>query len=178
MLIPVYFTVAGQFKMNNATPTAIAAGQCLKLNEDGNLDVFVSVANATDNVVGIAGDTFKLDSPASASGYAADVVINAGGDTTRSQNRISDMYKETLGSGMMTVYSGAGTFRTDQYTGTPDIGDPIYSNANGLITDVSGGGTRVGTCVGSAKAYPSGVPGTDIEGSTSLGTLITFNLLV
>lgn len=177
-LIPVYFTVAGMFPIDNSSATAIDPGTCLTLVADVNGDPQVRIADADDIVIGIAGDGYKLDSLTNPVNYAADIVINAQGDTTRSQDRINDLYKETLGSSLMTVYSGAGTFRTTTYVGSPDVGTKLYSNSVGKLTITNAGGSLVGHCVHAAKAYPSGVPGTDIEGSTSLGTYLTFNLLL
>ncbi len=180
MLIPVHFSVATQFKIDNSSGTAILAGTLLRLTAVGD-DSFVAKANATSTVVGVAADSFKLDAAASASGYAADITINSAGDTTRSQNRISDLYKETLASGFMTTYTGVGQFRTDQYdtgVGSWTLGQPLFSTAVGLVTNVDGGGDSIGKLVGKPQAFPSGVPGTDIDGSISLGTLLTFTLNV
>ena len=181
-LIPVYFTVAGQFKIDNSATTPIAPGTLLSLTEGGDGEAYVSKASTSSGVVGVAGDGFRTEllSPP-ASGYAADIVIGSNGNTTtRSQNRLSDLFRETGASGLMTTYSGSGTFRTTEYaTGlTWTVGQKLYSNASGLLTNVSNSGGAVGTLVKKPSAFPSGVPGTDIDGSMSLGTYLTFNLNV
>ena len=180
-LIPVYFTVAGQFQIDNSSATAIAPGTLMKLTADANDDAFVDIANTTSGVVGVAADGFRTEllSPP-ASGYAADIITGSNGNTTtRSQNRISDLFRETAASGLMTVYTGAGTFRTTQYAAVSfTLGQKLYSDASGKLTNSSNAGGIVGTVVGLPKAFPSGVPGTDIDGSMSLGTYLTFNLLV
>ena len=180
MLLPVHFTIAGQFNFDNSSIYEMQAGRLVTLTEVNN-EAFVAPCDAADQCIGVAGDSYKSDSTPSATGYAADITINPSGDTVRSQNRISDVYKETLASGAMTVYSGSGTFFTDQYDTSVvawTLGQALYSNAGGKITNVDGGGNVIGHLVGKPTAYPSGVPGTDVLGSISLGTLIKFTLNV
>jgi hypothetical protein len=177
-LIPVYFTIAGSFQFDNSSATPVAPGTLMKLTAGAGDAAYVAAANTTSGVVGVAADAFlsnMLNPPAS--GYAADIVINSQGDTTRSQDRISDLFKETLASGLMTVYSGSGTFRTTMYANvTYTLGQPLFSDAYGNVTNVSNAGGKIGIVVGLPLAFPSGVPGTDIDGSISLGTYLTFNL--
>ena len=122
--------------------------------------------------------------------YAADLIIGAYplsppvGRTRSTQNRVSDMFDETLSSGKVTVYFGGGEFFTDQFEtvngGSPidyNPGDDLFLSANGILTNVGTTGTnaRVGLLVENPKAYPSGVPGTDTaDGSLSLGTYLHF----
>jgi hypothetical protein len=182
-LIPVHFTIAGQWNFDNSSATAVAPGTCLKPTADADEVVYVSTASATSAVVGVAADGFRtetIDPPAS--GYADDIVVGADGNTTtRTQNRISDLYRETAGSGKMTVYSGVGTFRTTAYSSAVTwsgvtIGASLYSDASGLLTNSNGGGTKVGYLLQRPVAFPSGVPGSDVDGSMSLGTYLTFNM--
>jgi hypothetical protein len=78
----------------------------------------------------------------------------------------------------MTVYSGVGTFLTSEYksSDTFALGGGVYADANGKLTTTDGGGNLVGRVTGLPKAYPNGVPGTDVEGSLSLGTLLKIQL--
>ena len=208
MLIPVHFSIAGQFKFLNTydgtdddgvtANKMILPGTLVTLVANPQTYAGVTINNsyvkraaAGDYVVGLAGDAFKSDLAASAYGYAADIVVNGAGDTMRSQNRISDMYKETLASGMMTVYSGVGTFRTDQYdtnVATASIMSPLYQSTvsgNGGLLGTSNGTTNqvVGHLVVQPVAFPSGVPGVGgtwatnwIDNSMSLGTLATITI--
>lgn len=196
-LIPVYFTVAEFFKFDNSSSTAVAAGTVMKVTADAALETFVVPAGNTGNAVGLAGDGYKTDgltafaaaganpgnSGATRAGsYAADIVINAQGNTVRTTNRVYELYKETLGSGRMTIYSGSGKFLSTEYeTGvTYAIGDKLYSSAAGKVTNASNTNAAplVGTLVGLPKAYPNGVPGISVEGSMSLGNYMAINLLL
>ena len=182
-LIPVHFSHAPQFPINNSSLTPIPPGQLLKLNVDANGNPQVSAASTTSGVVGLAADGFLTQNiTPPASGYAADLVTGANGNTTtRSTNRINDLYRDTAGSGLMTVYTGVGVFRTTQYSTavTFNLMDRLWSDASGLVTNVAGtgnGADSIGKVVGLPKAFPSGVPGTDIDGSMSLGTYLTIEV--
>jgi len=185
-LIPVYFSVANYFRIDNASTTPIPPGTVMSLSVlDASLDSFVEICNGVTSPIGVAADAFLsefMNPPAS--GYAADIVTGAfGNSTTRSTNRINDLFMETRGSGLMTVYTGVGTFRTTVYDPTVTasqwvsaLNGKLYSNANGQLTPV-GTQNSIGTLVGVPKAFPSGVPGTQTwDGSMSLGTYLTFNL--
>ncbi len=179
-LIPVYFTISGQYLIDNSSGTAIAPGTLLTLTADANNEATVAKSSATTMVIGVAADGFRtelLNPPAS--GYAGDIITGAyGNTTTRSTNRINDLYRDTAGSGKMTVYSGVGTFRTTEYDSnqTYTLGEKLYSTATGKFTNDDGGGNVVGFVTGLPSAFPNGVPGTDVDGSMSLGTYLTFNL--
>src|SRR4051812_28510188 len=98
-LIPVHFTIAQQFKIDNSAVTAIAPGALLRLTADANSEAVVSAANTTSGVVGLAADGFRTEtlSPP-ASGYAANIVVGADGNTTtRSTNKLNELYRETSG---------------------------------------------------------------------------------
>lgn len=151
----------------------ILQGQFVALDSDG----LVVKATSSTAVIGIAGDT-KSTSTAS-SLYTADVVINPSGDTRKTVNRISDMYDETAASGKMTVYHSGGTFATDMVesdivNATP--GDPLYVSANGKLQHTSSGSV-VATFV-SYGPLESGIVGTDVNGSMSLGNYATFILKI
>jgi len=138
--------------------------------------------------MGIAGDSFDQDSGNHP--YSETVVVSGTGGTRSTQNRVSDMFDETVASGQITVYTGAGEFFTDQYAGDDfTVGDALYVNASGMITDISSSmGNQIGRVIAAPAAYPSGVPGVDdtpenattsaINGSTSLGDFLHFQLNV
>lgn len=185
-LIEIYHVVADMYPI--AAAQTIREGMCVRLNAAGE----VIPAIATLDVMGLAGDSTAVSASAASKStpYSAQLTIGANSDgTVRStqwtQNRVSDAYNETLASGKMTVYHGGGKFATDQYDTTvltftcdSNTTADLYSNAAGLLTNVNGGGQRIGRCVAVPTAYPSGVPGTDTtDGSLSLGTFITLILI-
>jgi hypothetical protein len=96
------------------------------------------------------------------------------------QNRVSDFFNEALASSLMTVYHAGGRFASDQFVAglTYVPAQVLYSNAAGLLTNVNGGGNIVGRVVAAPQAWPSGVPGTDVAQSISLGTYLDFILNV
>jgi hypothetical protein len=148
----------------------IKAGMLVGLNSSG----YVAKANgATVQALGFAGDSIST-SRAYTNG-AKDLVINSNGKKRWTQNRVSDMFDETAGSGKMSVYTGTGEFYTDQYTGSGlTYGATVYAST-GLVSS-SSAGNKVGFITGTASKYPSGVPGSGsgaIEGSMSLNTFIT-----
>jgi hypothetical protein len=149
----------------------------------GNVFAYRSTATA---VLGVAGDT--QSSTSTGSEWSDNVVIGASGSvvapvakTRATSNRVSDMFNETAASGKVTVYHGGGTFATDQYVAlTYAVGEKLYSNGSGQFTNVdAGSAVNVGIVVKTPSSWPSGVPGADTnDGSTSLGTFLTFKLLV
>lgn len=186
-LIPVYHQFAGNFNVDPNTTWQALAGSWVRLAELDRNTYVQPITVATQSTLGVLGDS--RHSSASGSGYSADLIIGAYplsppvGRVRPTQNRASDMFDETLSSGMATVYFGGGDFWTDQFetlTGGNPInyspGDDLYLSANGIITNVGTTGTnpRVGILIEDPKAYPSGVPGTDISGSLSLGTFLHF----
>lgn len=80
----------------------------------------------------------------------------------------------------MTVYRSGGRFLTDQYE--PAVayvtGGLLYSDNAGLVTSAAGNAVVAAICAATPGAYPSGVPGTDVSGSMSLGTYIDILLQV
>lgn len=187
MLIPTFFTVSGQFKIDNTSTTPIAPGCPLALGQNSDGESVVEIADGattTKPVIGLAADGYLTEAlTPPASGYAADIVTGAYGNATvRSTNRINDLYKETRGSGMMTVYSGVGTFRSSEYVVADSLvpGDKLYAgtgaNKGKMVKTTSTEGTVIGVVVEAPRAYPNGVPGTTVDGSMSLGTLVAFNL--
>lgn len=175
-LIEVQHVIPTSFEVNpdhDAVNNPIIEGQFVALDADS----YVTQTNVATLAVGIAGDTIASD--AGYTPYANDIVINSEGATRSTSNRVSDMFNETTGSGKMTVYISGGEFLTDQFatgqTWTP--GATAYANSDGLITTTNpGSGRVVGTVLAGPTAIESGVPGTDVRGSMSLGEFVRFKL--
>jgi len=172
-LIVEYHVVADMYPVGT---TAIIAGKLITLV--GGLAVPATASGVT--AIGIAGDS-ALASAGQTTAYSDQVRIGASSGTTRwTANRVSDAYDETDASQMVTVYNGGGKFWISD-----DIVDSSSAIASGDFMQIggtagywaSGAGTgvndHVGTVVGAAQAYPSGVPGTDTtDGSITLGNYI------
>jgi len=176
-LINIYHVVADQLPVNQDFIADIMAGMCVKIDDDGTV---TKCDTAGELVYGIAGDTQSNTTAGTA--YADNIITGAYGALARStQNRVSDNFNETGASGLMTVYTSGGKFATDEYDTTREDsltpGTKLYTNNAGLLSDVAGAGNVVGIVVSAPAAYPSGVPGTDINGSMSLGTYLIFKLI-
>lgn len=197
MIVPIHYTIIQNVKVSKADFSANAypeAGSLLGVTEDGTTGAAkITLADGSDSPaaqpIGIAGDTVALNEVsfggATSLGYAADVVINANGDTARTVNRISDMFNETSASGQMSVYSGSGVFLTTKYDAEGMgndyvVGLPVYLSAMaaGNFTAVDTSGVKVGMCLSEPIAYPNGIPGTTVDGSLSLGTYIKVSVLL
>ena len=184
----IYHVTANVFP-TAATTGTIAAGLIVNFDANGNIIPADAYAHMP---VGVAGDTKRqatgLNNPESAA-----VVTGANGaQTVNTQNRVSDGWNETLASGQITVYTGGGEFWSDQYSTVTTagaalnyaIGDPLYADigdgtttAGQVTNDVTGAKVwYVGTLTGEPQALPSGVPGTDVQGSISFGTYLRFIL--
>ena len=174
-LIEVFHVVADNVPVDPEFTTDIERGLCVSLTSAG----LAAPGTNTGLPYGLAGDTQSNTEAGTA--YAADLVIGSNGAYTRStQNRVANMFNETLASGLMTVYHSGGVFKTDQYEDlTYTVGGLVYSSATGTLTTSNNGGAAlaVGQVLATPEMYPSGVPGTDVEGSISLGTFITIKLL-
>jgi hypothetical protein len=152
-LVEIFHVVASQHAIGS---TEIKEGQLVKLNTSAEI---VPVAAPTDVILGVAGDTKS----SSASGMPG---IYSGW-----QNRASDYFDETGASRKMTVYHSGGEFATDQFetdVESANVGVKLYASANAKLTAVNGGGDAVGVLTRAAGVYPSGVPGTDINGDLAL----------
>ena len=170
-LIVEYHVIADMYPVG---ATAIQAGMLVRLVAGL---VVPSVASCTTSL-GIAGDS-KLASAAQTTAYSDTVVIGADGAATRwTGNRVSDFYDETLASQKITVYTAGGKFwisstlfETDGsaiQAGDllkPGTDDGHYTRA-ALSTDV------LAVAAGAVTAYPSGVPGTDVDGHMTLGNFV------
>lgn len=130
-------------------------------------------------IIGIAGDTNSTSAsamPGISSGW---------------QNRASDGYNETRASGKVSVYYGMGEYYTDQFT---QDGNLTNANVGKFLKAeestgkfVYDGATKTTSSIAQLLAAPasieSGIPGTDVNGSTALGgdnsnTYILIKLLI
>jgi len=165
-LVEKFFVVASEHPMGD---TATKEGQLVKLDSAGDIVPF----DGSGTVLGVAGDT-KSTSASSMPG------VYPGW-----QNRANDSFDETAASDLMTVYHGGGEFATDQFetdvlTAVP--GASLYASVNGKLQSTPSG-TAVAVLTRAAGAYPSGVPGVDINGDMALrgensNQYIEFKLLV
>jgi hypothetical protein len=177
-LIEVYHVVADMYPVDPDTNPLIIEGMHVMLDSNGNAQIGNGALG--EYAVGVAGDSSTQETTAGRNNtpYQSDLIINAAGATRSTENRVSDMFNETLSSGLITVYQGGGKFHTDQYVTTDGFlpGDPCWVNAGGLITTVAAANNQVvGIATVAPRAYPSGVPGTATsDGSMSLGFYVTF----
>ena len=158
--------------------TAITAGMCVTLDTAG-LVVPAPTGSAGHLVVGIAGDS-ALAAAGQTTAYSDQVRLGANNGTSRwTENRVSDFYDETTASQEITVYNGGGKFwisntlfDNDAASCTPGIliglGTVAGDWTDAAVTDDD----VCGVCLGASQAYPSGVPGTDVSGSITLGNFV------
>lgn len=157
-LVEIYHVVASVKPV--ATGQTIKEGQIVSLNSSAQI-VLQGYGSANYVPFGIAGDTKMTTQsymPGVASGW---------------QSRASDYYDETKASAKMTVYHSGGEFATDMYATNVASATPytaLYA-VNGLLetanTQSSG---VVAYLTKAAGAYPSGVPGTDVNGDQALSS--------
>lgn len=186
-LIEVFHTIATQLP---TSATDIVEGMGVKLSGGGTSEATVTRKSSnTDIVFGIAGDSAMPTGPNKP--YGASLVVNGLGTTRATQNRVSDFFNETVGSGKLTVYTGIGEFYTDQYDSGVSYtsGAALYCKGDGKLTSASSSmGNKIGYIIDGPRAYPSGVPGVDdagvtgvtaaVNGSLSLGTFLRFYMNV
>jgi len=179
-IIPIQHVIADNLPVDPdwsfAINGTIQAGTAVDIGTGGFVRL-VNVAGA--RALGLAGD--NLMNAGGGTPYSTALTVGAGGNRTRStENRVSDFFDETLASSLLTVYHGGGRFASDQtvagLTFTP--GDLLYASAVGTISNVAGAGIVLGVCIAAPGAYPSGVPGTDVSGSITLGDYIDMWLVV
>jgi len=179
-LIPKYHTAVAMFPVDPADVAlvnsgssdatyGIYAGQVVGLTSTGYIKK-ATASNASPTILplGLAGDS--LAASAGHNAYQDSLVVNPGGIKKSTQNRVSDYFNETLGSGLLTVYITGGEFYTDMFlnTDTFTVGAKVYANpvaayttANaGLITcSTTSNASQVGVLTSGKNGYPSGVPG-------------------
>ena len=174
-LIEEYHVVADMYPVDKTTNPNIIEGRVIALNGDGE----AVLCDTTLRPIGIAGDSSETSG--GHTHMAADLVLSPSGATRSTSNRVSDFFNETLASGKVTVYNGGGKFHTDQYNTSDNYtpGAALFSDASGRLTTVdTGSQVQVGVCVVTPRDYPSGVPGTDVDGSITLGSYMTFVLVI
>lgn len=177
-LIVEYHVVADMYPVSD---TPITAGMIVSLNAAGQAVPAPTTLNATGNTaLGIAGDS-SLDAQGQTTAYSDTVRLGADGAGTRwTENRVSDFYDETTASQKITVYNGGGKFwiSSDLFDGdgtvTPGLALGISGTTAGEWEDAGSQTTDqiIGISTGPVQQYPSGVPGTDIDGHITLGDYI------
>jgi len=178
-LIVEYHVVADMYTVGT---TAILAGMQVNLNAAGQV-VPTPIGAGINTVLGIAGDSFRATA-GQTTAYSDQVVIgahayNAAANQTWTQNRVSDFWNETEASGKITVYNGGGKFWISSDLLDGDGAAFAINDLVGRSAAVAGewaraatAGQESGIAVGAAQAYPSGVPGTTIQQSNSLGNFV------
>ena len=150
-LVEKFFVIASEHPVGS---TDINEGQLVVLNSSQEIIPYAG----TGVVLGVAGDT-KSSSASAMPGIASGW-----------QNRVTDSFNETAASALMTVYHGGGEFATDQFETdvlTATVGGSLYGSANGKL-QATISGNAVAILTKAAGAYPSGVPGTDVNGDMAL----------
>lgn len=172
-LIPKYHTAVAMYPVDPADVALINAGSSdltygvyagmvVGLNSSG----YVKKASNAQLPLGLAGDSL-----AAAAGHTAfqdSILVSSAGSKKSSQNRVSDYFNETLGSGLLTVYIVGGEFYSDMFAAGSNFtvgGSVKASNANPGFIDASGS-NGIGIATSGITQYPSGVPGVD-GGSSS-----------
>lgn len=157
-LVEKFFVVASEHPVDSNATHTIKEGQVVMINSSREIVLFDNGASSI--VLGIAGDTKSASAsamPGIADGW---------------QNRVNDGFNETGASGLMTVYENGGEFATDQYEDAVLVALPgvyLYGSALGkLTTTPSANSTPIAVLTRAAGPYPSGVPGTDINGDMAL----------
>jgi hypothetical protein len=187
-IIPVHHTIVTQFAVaSDSGSITEGMGVALAVDSATDLSPYAKLPDTNSGfTVGLAGDS-KLTST-SGNAYSDSVVVSGSGGTRGTVNRVSDMFDETLASGKISVYMGVGEFLTDQYvTASFDTytdnaaGVSLYvvqsgADAGKITATSANNGNKIGYLIAAQNAYPSGVPGTDIGGSTSLGNFIRIAL--
>lgn len=174
-LIEIYHVVADMFDVDPDWTNAIIEGTLVMLNANGLVEL--ATGGATTRALGVAADT--LSNNQSGTPYAANIIISGSGATRQTENRVSDFFNETLSSSLMTVYHSGGRFASDIFVAGLNyvVGTALYSDATGHFTNVVAANAQiVGTTLAAPAAWPSGVPGTVVDQSMSLGTYIDFKL--
>jgi len=158
-LIPKFHVVAAERPV--ASNQTIAMGQIVSLNAAGQV---VLQGVTYSNPYGIAGDT-----QSTTQSYMPGVVLGW-------QNRVSDYFDETKASAYMTVYHSGGEFATDQLSAnvvaitTLSAGPTALYAVNGMLETVNSQSSGVvARLLSIPGSYPSGVPGTDLNGDQALG---------
>jgi hypothetical protein len=172
-LVEIFHVVAGEYTLDITTGAQeIKEGMLVAFNGPNGVRR-VDATTGITRVLGIAGDTKSTSASAMPGVYPG------------WQNRVSDSFDETKASAKITVYSGGGAFATDQYLAGGNIdaahvGDYLKANTNGVLVYDSTSKTSdtVAQLTGAPGVYPSGVPGTDINGDMALKSGQTDNAYI
>jgi hypothetical protein len=170
---------------------AITAGMLVEFDAAGAVNAAAAGTAPGQDCVGIAGDS-KLAAEGQTTAFSDQVIIGADNATTArnkfTENRVSDFYNETLASGLITVYNGGGKFWVSEDLFDAPAGvvagtrlGPSSATAGEWDDSVSAtvaDDDITGLAVGSNQAYPSGVPGTDVTGSLTLGNFVPLILRI
>lgn len=166
-LIEKYHVIADHYPV--ATGETIIEGMFGKLNSSG--EVVLATGAASEVAIGVCGDTKST----STSGLPTTNASSMGSFV----NRVSDNFDETRASGRCTVYHSGGVFATNQYTGSFAVNDALYVHSTSVLTATPSTSAQiVGYVVKAPGAYESGVPGTDVNGSLTLGNYMEFKLVL
>lgn len=171
-LIPKYHTAVAMFPVDPADVALINSGSSdltygvyqgmvVGINGSG----YVKKASNSQLPLGLAGDS--LAAAAGHTAYQDSILVSSAGTKKSSQNRVSDYFNETLGSGLLTVYIVGGEFYSDMFVaGTSfTVGTAIKASNTAGFIDASGSNS-IGILTSGITQYPSGVPGVD-GGSSS-----------
>jgi hypothetical protein len=176
-LIEKFVVVADHYPV--AAGEELIEGMWGMFNSSG--EIVKATGGGSTTTIGVLGDTKST----STSGLPSTNNALLGADATSQAfvNRVSDMYDESKASGRMTVYHSGGTFATNQYESTITSsslpGIALYVSGNGKLTSSASANSQiVATLVKAPGAYESGVPGTDVNGSLSLGTYLEFKMAI
>lgn len=172
-LIEKFVVIADHYAV--AAGQEIIEGMWVELNSSG--EVILANGSASEVALGVAADTKST----STSGLPStnNAFIGSAAVSSSFTNRVSDQFDETKASGKMTVYHSGGTFATDQYAGSPVVNSALYVSAAGKATPTASTSAQiVAYCVKAPGAYPSGVPGIDVDGSLTLGNYMEFKMVI
>jgi hypothetical protein len=181
-LIPKFHTAVAMFPVDPADVTlinagssdatyGIYAGQVVGLTSAGYVK-HATASNASPTIlpIGMAGDSLAVSAGHTA--YQDSILVSAGGSKKSTQNRVTDYFNETLGSGLLTVYITGGEFYTDMFlsTDTFTVGAKVYANPTAAYTTANAGlvtcsttsnASQIGVLTTGITQFPSGVPGVD-----------------
>ena len=174
-LIEKFVVIADHYPVNSSA--SLIEGMFVKLNSSG--EVVAATGGASEVALGVCADTKSTSTSGLPSTNNAYVGGTLGASATF-VNRVSDTFDETKASGRMTVYHGGGIFASNQYEAlTFAVNEALYVSASSKLTNVaSTSGQIVGYVTKAPAAYDSGVPGTDINGSLTLGNYMEFKLKI
>ena len=182
-LIPIYHLVPAKATID-PNSAEISMGMCVAINA-GNGVRRVTTGDQ-GRVYGIAGDNYTTSS----TNYSMPGLRDTDGAVTGWQNRVSDMWNETQASGLMTVYHTGGEYATDMFVDTNMDATKVgyYLKADETTGKLAYEGAvktanSIAVLTRAAGAYPSGVPGTDLNGDMALSgansnQYIAFKLII